>query len=37
MYNKIKRELYATDCEWFEIKFYKADWLLCFGYQMFKK
>ena len=25
MYNKIKRELYATDCECFEIKFYTAD------------
>ena len=28
MYNKIKRELYATDCECFEIKFYTADRLL---------
>ena len=37
MYNKIKRELYATDCECFEIKFYTADRLPCFGYQMFKK
>ena len=37
MYNKIKRELYATDCECFEIKFYTADWLPCFGCQMFKK
>ena len=36
MYNKIKRELYATDCECFEIKFYKADRLPCFGYEMFK-
>ena len=37
MYNKIKRELYATDCECFEIKFYTADRLPCFGCQMFKK
>ena len=37
MYNKIKRELYATDCECFEIKFYTADRLQCFGCQMFKK
>ena len=29
MYNKIKRELYATDCECFEIKFYTADRLPC--------
>ena len=36
-YNKIKRELYATDCECFEIKFYTADRLPCFGCQMFKK
>ena len=37
MYNKIKRELYATDCECFEIKFYTADRLPCFGSQMLKK
>ena len=37
MYNKIKRELYATDCECFEIKFYTADRLPCFGCQMFKR
>ena len=37
MYNKIKRELYATDCECSEIKFYTADRLPCFGCQMFKK
>ena len=37
MYNKIKRELYATDCECFEIKFYTADRLPWFGFQMFKK
>ena len=37
MYNKIKRELYATDGECFEIKFYTADRLPCFGCQMFKK
>ena len=37
MYNKIKHELYATDCECFEIKFYTADRLPCFGCQMFKK
>ena len=37
MYNKIKRELYVTDCECFEIKFYTADRLPCFGCQMFKK
>ena len=36
MYNKIKRELYATDCECFEVKFKTADRLPCFGYQMFK-
>ena len=36
MYNKIKRELYDTDCECFEIKFYTADRLPCFGCQMFK-
>ena len=24
MYNKIKRELYSTDCKCFEIKFYTA-------------
>ena len=36
MYNKIKRELRATDCECFEIKFY-TDRLPCFGCQMFKK
>ena len=29
MYNKIKRELYATDCECFGIKFYTADRLPC--------
>ena len=29
LYNKIKRELYATDCECFEIKFYTADRLPC--------
>ena len=29
MYNKIKRELYATDCECFEIKFYTTDRLPC--------
>ena len=29
MYNKIKRELYATDCECFEITFYTADRLPC--------
>ena len=33
MYNKIKRELYATDCVCFEIKFYTADHLACFGCQ----
>ena len=33
----MKRELYATDYECFEIKFYTADRLLCFGCQMFKK
>ena len=33
---KIKRELYATDCECFELKFYTADRLSCFGCQMFK-
>ena len=37
MHNKIKRELYATDCECFEIKFYTADRSPCFGCQMFKK
>ena len=37
MYNKIERELYATDCECFEIKSYTADRLPCFGCQMFKK
>ena len=37
MCNKIKRELYATNSECFEIKFYKADRLPCFGCQMFKK
>ena len=37
MYNKIKRELYATDCKCFEIKFYMADRLPCFGCQMFKE
>ena len=37
MCNKIKRELYATDCECFEIKFYTADQLPCFSCQMFKK
>ena len=37
MYNKIKRELCATECECFEIKFYTADRLPCFGCQMFKK
>ena len=37
MYNNIKRELYATDCECFEIKYYTADRLPCFGCQMFKK
>ena len=37
MYNKIKRELYATDCDCFEIKFYTADRLPCFGCQMFTK
>ena len=37
MYNKIKREPYATDYECFEIKFYTADRLPCFGCQMFKK
>ena len=31
MYNKIKRELYATDCECFEIKFYTADRLPTLG------
>ena len=31
MYNRIKRELCATDCECFEIKFYTADRLPCFG------
>ena len=36
MYNKIKRELYATGCECFEIKFYTADRLPCFVCQMFK-
>ena len=30
MYNKIKRELYATDCIFFEIKFYTADQLPVF-------
>ena len=29
MYNKIKRELYATEDGCFEIKFYTADRLLC--------
>ena len=29
MYNKIKRELYVTDCECFAIKFYTADRLPC--------
>ena len=37
MYNKFKRENYATDCECFEIKFYTVDRLPCFGCQMFKK
>ena len=37
MYNKIKRELYATDSERSEIKFYTADRLPCFDCQMFKK
>ena len=36
MYNKIKRQLYATDCKCFEIKFYTAERLLCFGCEMFK-
>ena len=36
MYNKIKRELYATDCECFKIKFYTSDWLPRFGCQMLK-
>ena len=36
MHNKIKRELYATDCECFEIKFYTADRLPCFGCQCSK-
>ena len=30
MYNKIKRELYATDCEFFEIKFDTANQLPVF-------
>ena len=29
MYNETKRELYPTDCECFEIKFYTADRLPC--------
>ena len=37
MYNKIKRELNATDCECFEIKFYTADWFPFFGCELFKK
>ena len=37
MCNKIKRELYATDCKCFEIKSNTVDQLLCFGCQMFKK
>ena len=37
MFNKIKWELYATDCKCFEIKFYTIDQLRCFGCQMFKK
>ena len=37
MFNKIKRELYATDCECFEIKFYTVARLPCFGCQIFKK
>ena len=37
LYNKIKRELYSTECECFEIKFYTADRLPCFGCQMFQK
>ena len=37
LYNKIKRELYATDCECFELKqFYTANRLPCFGCQMLK-
>lgn len=39
MYNEIKRELYATDCECesVQIKLYTADRLPCFCCQLFKK
>ena len=37
IYNTSKRELYATNCECFEIKLYTADRLPYFDCQMFKK